>query len=451
MSQDHDLAERLSFMQIDTQTQGLLSELKPLVKENLKPVLTEFYAHIAKFSAPSSFFHSKELQQHAADRQFEHWMTILEGNFDETYLKSAVAIGMAHARIGLEPRWYIAGYNFIISRILPKIAANQLGKRGKGSASMRKMEALQAAFLSAAMLDMDFAISVYASKTDENNRQKLMTGWADEFEKKISGIVETVAAASVELEHTAKSMSSIAEQTSSRSVSVSAAMEQATTNVTSVANSADEMGNAVSEISQQVNHATKIAASAVSTAQTTNETMEKLSVSAEKVGQVVSLISDIAAQTNLLALNATIESARAGEAGRGFAVVASEVKSLATQTGKATEDIAAQIQEIQSITAQSVAAINQIHQTISEINQVSMAINAAVEEQSTSTREIARNTREAADGTREVTSHIAGVQQGATETGSAAAQVVSASSELGSQADRLRQEVSKFLTSIRAA
>jgi methyl-accepting chemotaxis protein len=218
-----------------------------------------------------------------------------------------------------------------------------------------------------------------------------------------------------------------------------------------VAASAEEMGRSVAEIAGQVGHASRIASSAVVKARSTNETISELSRAADKIGEVVSMISDIAAQTNLLALNATIESARAGEAGRGFAVVASEVKSLAGQTARATEDISAQISSMQAITRQTVEAIVAIQGTINEIDSVSAAINAAVEEQTATTREIARNTSEAAAGTQDVTRNISQVQREASETGEAAGEVVNASSELGRQAVRLREQVDAFLKTIRAA
>jgi len=211
------------------------------------------------------------------------------------------------------------------------------------------------------------------------------------------------------------------------------------------------MGKSVAEIAHQVNHSTAIAAQAVKRAQSTNETIDRMSRSADKIGEVVNLISDIAGQTNLLALNATIESARAGEAGRGFAVVASEVKSLATQTAKATEEISAQIQDIQAITRDSVSAITEIQHIIDEMNSVSVAINAAVEQQSAATREIARNTNEAANGAQDVSRNISDVLQGAHQTGAASQQVVTASQELGRQAETLRNEVQAFLITVRAA
>jgi methyl-accepting chemotaxis protein len=166
---------------------------------------------------------------------------------------------------------------------------------------------------------------------------------------------------------------------------------------------------------------------------------------------VVKLISDIASQTNLLALNATIEAARAGEAGKGFAVVASEVKNLATQTAKATEDIAAQIAAIQEATGSSVEAIQGIGATIREINDVATSIASAVEEQGAATKEIARNVQQAAVGTQDVSSNIGGVTQAAADTGHAASQMLSATSELARQSETLRGEVDRFLRDIRSA
>ena len=193
------------------------------------------------------------------------------------------------------------------------------------------------------------------------------------------------------------------------------------------------------------------AQNAVDRAQSTNEKVQGLSVAAQKIGEVVELINDIASQTNLLALNATIEAARAGEAGKGFAVVATEVKSLADQTAKATDEIGGQITEIQSATNEAVDAIGSISEVISEISEISSSISAAVEEQGASTREISSNVQQAAAGTQEVSSNMSGVTQAAGETGSAASQVNSAAVELSTQAATLKNSVDDFLQTVRAA
>jgi len=445
-----DIVDRLKFMQLDADGQAALRQLSPLVRAELPDVMRQFYDHIRRWPQVSQFFSSEAIITHASNKQIEHWAIILRGDYTDTYVNSVRKIGQTHARIGLEPRWYIAGYNFIISRIVAVIANHCYSPKTKSKNREADVERLTGAFIRAAMLDMDFAISIYLEES-EAAKQKIIREIATAFESSVGGIVSSVASSATELEHTARTMAAIAESTTDKAIAVSAAAEEATSNVSVVATSADEMGKSVIEIAGQVSHASRISAGAVVKARETNETMTQLSRAAEKIGEVVSLISNIAAQTNLLALNATIESARAGEAGRGFAVVASEVKSLAGQTARATEDISAQITSMQAIVRASVQAILGIQSTINEMDSVSTAINAAVEEQSATTQEIARNTQEAAAGTQDVTTNITLVQREASEAGAAAGQVVEAASELGQQAEQMRAQVDKFLSTLRAA
>lgn len=274
---------------------------------------------------------------------------------------------------------------------------------------------------------------------------------AGEFERTVGGIVGSVASAATEMERTAQSMSATAEEASRQSTAVSAATVQATNNVQTVATAAEELDASISEIGRQVAQSARIAQDAVRQAALTNTTVEGLAAAAQKIGEVVELIQSVAGQTNLLALNATIEAARAGEHGKGFAVVASEVKSLANQTGKATEEIAGQIQAIQAATGEAVTAIQGIGVTIGRINDIASGIASAVEQQSAATREIAGNVQQAAQGTNEVSANITGVTQASSQVGAAAAQVLSSAGELSRQSERLRQEVETFLTSVRAA
>ncbi|MBL8834666.1 MAG: nitrate- and nitrite sensing domain-containing protein [Alphaproteobacteria bacterium] len=285
----------------------------------------------------------------------------------------------------------------------------------------------------------------------EAEKKAALAAMANAFESGVGGVVKAVAAASTELQSAATSMSATAEQASQRSTAVAAASEQAAGNVQTVASAAEELAASVAEISRQVATSTKIAGDAVDQANRTNATVEGLAVAAQKIGDVVKLISDIAGQTNLLALNATIEAARAGEAGKGFAVVASEVKSLATQTARATDEIGQQIAAIQGATQESVAAIKAIAGTIGSINEIATTIASAVEEQGAATQEIARNVQQAAAGTQDVSANIGGVIAAAGETGAAAAQVQSAAGELSQQSEALRHQVDEFLATVRAA
>ncbi|MBB6252887.1 methyl-accepting chemotaxis protein [Nitrospirillum iridis] len=282
-------------------------------------------------------------------------------------------------------------------------------------------------------------------------KKRAMNELADLFNANVGGVVEAVSSAAVELTATAEAMSSIAEETSRQATAVAAAADQTTANVQTVSTAAEQLSASVSEISGQVSHSTHISGTAVARAREANEQVRGLAGAADRIGQVIGLINDIASQTNLLALNATIEAARAGEAGRGFAVVAGEVKSLANQTARATDEIAAQIVAVQTSTRQAVDAIEGITGVIEDISEIATSISSAVEEQSAATREIARNVDEAAAGTQDVSRSIAGVTVASEEAGQSATQVLDAANALGRNSEVLRTQVNDFIARIRAA
>ncbi len=286
---------------------------------------------------------------------------------------------------------------------------------------------------------------------EEARRARMLKRLADGFEQSVMGVVTAVSDTSVQIRTTSTELGRTAEMTNERSSEVTAATEQATANVQTVAAAAEEMTTSISEISRQVQESASIANDAESEANRTNEDLQKLAAAAVRIGQIVDLIRDIAEQTNLLALNATIEAARAGDAGRGFAVVASEVKSLATQTAEATEEISNQISEVQSATDGAVGSIKGITGTIQRINEIAAGISAAVEEQTATVTEIARNTTEAAVGTEQVSQTIKTVKEGAEETSIAASDAKGAAEGLGTQAASLREAVDNFLMQLRAA
>ena len=285
----------------------------------------------------------------------------------------------------------------------------------------------------------------------KEQRAKHLADLVGDFEIKIGGLVGVLSSASTEMEATAQSMSSTATQTNQQASNVASAAEEVSAGVQTVASAAEQLTSSIGEINRQVAQSSKITGKAVDDAKRTDAIVHALAEGAEKIGTVVSLITDIASQTNLLALNATLEAARAGDAGKGFAVVASEVKNLANQTGKATEEIGAQIAQIQSATGEAVNAIKGITDIINEVSVITTTIASAVEEQGAATAEIARNVQQTAASTREVTTNIAGVSQAASETGSAAGQVLSAAGDLSKQAEQLTQEVNTFVSGVRAA
>jgi methyl-accepting chemotaxis protein len=278
-----------------------------------------------------------------------------------------------------------------------------------------------------------------------------LNGMADGFERKIGSLVEMLSAGSSALEATARSLTATASQGNQRASAVAAAAEQASTGLHTVASASEELTASIGEISRQVAQSSKITSRAVADAKRTDAIVHALAEGAEKIGAVVGLITNIASQTNLLALNATIEAARAGDAGKGFAVVASEVKSLANQTGKATEEIGAQITQIQAATKEAVEAISGISSTIEEVSAIATAIAAAVEEQGAATSEIARNVQQTAQAAQEVTTSISAVSHAASETGAAASLVLASASDLSKHADQLGGEANTFVKGVRAA
>ena len=342
-----------------------------------------------------------------------------------------------------------------VTRAMEELAAGNLDaaipgdqRRDEIGTMLRAVHAFKAVMVEADRLRADQETQ---KRTAEDQRREMMMELANQFETRVGGIVENVAAASTQLQTTAQAMASVSEETSRQSATVAAASEQATQNVQTVASATEELSASISEISQQVTRTTTMIADSVRQANLSNEEVRRLTAAAEKIGDVVKMISDIAGQTNLLALNATIEAARAGDAGRGFAVVASEVKALAAQTAHATEEIASQVKAIQDGTQSSARMIEGIVSTIGLVNSTAASIAAAVEQQGAATQEISRNIIQASQGTQEVTANMTGVSDASQQTGAAASQVLSSAVELSRNSEALQVQVEYFLQEVRAA
>jgi methyl-accepting chemotaxis protein len=288
-------------------------------------------------------------------------------------------------------------------------------------------------------------------QTAERERKAFTASIANDFEVAVGGVVTGISSAASQLKSVAQAMSAAVEEASSQSSAIASASEQCSVSVGTVASASEELTASFTEIGQQVASAVTIADEAVRRADTTIEKVKHLSGVAQKIGDVVDMITGIAGQTNLLALNATIEAARAGEAGRGFAVVAHEVKALASQTTQATQQISDQIAEIQSSTAESAGAIDAIAETIKRMNEIASKIAQSVAERSAATQDMSRNIAQAASGTQEVSGSINNVAKAAAETSAASNEVLKSASSLSTQAEKLGTEMDRFLATIRAA
>jgi methyl-accepting chemotaxis protein len=282
-------------------------------------------------------------------------------------------------------------------------------------------------------------------------RQRTIEAYVGEFESTVRQTLDQLSDASGQMRNTSAGLTTVSRQTNARVQMAEKASGEASASVESVASASEELSTSINDISQQAAHAAGIASRAVNQARETDGTVQGLAKTASRIGEVVGLINTIAAQTNLLALNATIEAARAGDAGRGFAVVASEVKSLASQTAKATEDISEQIADIQKVAGEAIDAIKGIGGIIGEVNEVATAIAAAVQQQGAATQEITRSTQFASQGTRNVSDNITGVKADADAAAAAADDVKRASETLETQSQQLGSHVTQFLVRIRAA
>ena len=440
---DSDQRRRLAAFSISDEDITLLEAQRSYAEQRLPALLNELHANFSGWPEIQSALMDPAVHQ----VRVAHWVRVVSGKLGDGFMESAQRLAKVFYERGV-PGYAVA----ICHSTVANGIVRDLGLDAKSGFRFgrRDASAILKVLGKTAWLDLEVLLECYAA-AEESSRREIIQQLAGSFERKVGEALQGVGQSAVQMSDAITAMSASVGSTTEASDTAANVCEQASVNVAAVASATEELSATVSEITQQVGQSAGMAAKAAEDARRTDALVRALAESAQKIGDIVGLISSIASQTNLLALNATIEAARAGDAGRGFAVVASEVKNLAQQTANATSEIGTQVAQVQASTQEAVLAIREISETVEEVSRVSASIAAAVEEQGVTTREIAKNAQGVAAGTSEVSMLMAGVRGNASQTLQVTGDLGLAGDLLSEQSQALRSAVDGFLAEVRAA
>ncbi|WP_454718054.1 methyl-accepting chemotaxis protein [Caulobacter segnis] len=487
MSQDHAINDRVAFMGLDAKARGALRDLQPVIRKNIGPALDAFYAKVRSTPETRKFFGDEKHMQAASGRQQTHWDVISRAEFDETYVKAVRTIGQTHARIGLEPRWYIGGYAVVSEHLIRAVIDEQWPKGFMAKGDPAKAGDALSALMKAVMLDMDFAISIYLEtieaervrlesvrlaneasqkavvqalgdaldrlaqgdlvgrlstevtpdfqklKDDFNNAVGILEGAMSRVSEATNGIrsgTEEIGAAADDLSRRTEQQAASLEETA-------AALDEITSTVRRTASGAKQAQDVVAGAKAEAEKSGAVVDQAVSA-------MGEIETSSRSIGNIIGVIDEIAFQTNLLALNAGVEAARAGEAGRGFAVVAQEVRALAQRSADAAK-------EIKTLIANSTAQVDRGVGLVGQTGDALRGIVAKVAEIDELIVQISSSAQEQAQGLNEVNTAVNQMDQVTQQNAAMVEQTTAATHSLKGQTAELIKQVAAFRVSGRVS